>query len=531
MKKEILHKFKRLFWVIYLLASIASLISFGCARQLDKTSMVVKKISNEIILMRAPHVLLKMPSSCSENKIYKRTGDDKYINNITCNKNSIYVYMEVKRLLFPLESQELWHALLRVETQKLGKAGAVNISEFQPAILSDLLGSKTQFNKDHSKYVLIIVRSKKWLYKLTMKSSDDINDHMVGKICSGVLIDKSIKKIADNREDAPNDINNIRKLLDAGDPPSLKEAEKILKKQIYPKSQIYLYEMYVLKYLAYKRHARKYDQRDWERLLGEFQKIGFVDMSDSDSVRVYGLIQMMAGNLADSESILEKAARDYPATAEQYWALAIWNSVNLKKQAELARKSISIKPSLARARLLLFDNFIRLNDIENARDQLLLILKDYPDNTSALLELARLSMDNEKDMPHSKSYLIKILNIDPSDTAARYNISLILLRQNKMDEALGNINLLLSSLPKDIDALRLKSKIYINKKMYLDAIEPLQKAVGIDPNCAQCFYNMGVIAAVNLNDLKLARYSFNRFLLLKKEGPRAENIKRWLRTN
>ncbi|MBI4798440.1 MAG: tetratricopeptide repeat protein [Desulfarculus sp.] len=116
----------------------------------------------------------------------------------------------------------------------------------------------------------------------------------------------------------------------------------------------------------------------------------------------------------------------------------------------------------------------------------------------------------------------------PSHQAARFNLALVRLSQERPQEAQRLAQDILTKDPQDASAHNLRGLALLAQKQYAQAAQAFEAASQADPRHAQALYNLGGVCAGQLQNSDCARQAFRRFLELEPQGPRADKARAWL---
>jgi tetratricopeptide (TPR) repeat protein len=200
---------------------------------------------------------------------------------------------------------------------------------------------------------------------------------------------------------------------------------------------------------------------------------------------------LLAKDPAAAIDPLEHAAEFEPQDARVKWLLgtALERSGKLEpaiEQFQAARKldgqDVAISASLAYALL----SAGRLPEAEAAYRTTLSLHPEAGPLRQAHLGLAH-ALVVEKKLGEAASEFAAYLELAPNDTTTRIERASILVDLGKDDDALAELDRAAAAVPESLQALKLRSQIYWEKKRYDDAIPVLERAVALaprDPNLA-----------------------------------------------
>lgn len=105
----------------------------------------------------------------------------------------------------------------------------------------------------------------------------------------------------------------------------------------------------------------------------------------------------------------------------------------------------------------------------------------------------------------------------PTLSGPRVNEALIYVRQEKWDDALGSIAGALKVNPRNPYAWNLQGIVLRQQGKFKESRAAYEQAVGIDPLYAKAHFNLGVLADLYLQDLKLALNHYEKYQALQKK--------------
>ncbi len=120
------------------------------------------------------------------------------------------------------------------------------------------------------------------------------------------------------------------------------------------------------------------------------------------------------------------------------------------------------------------------------------VLSVDPNNVEALTGMAEIA--NISDQPTaSLPFYAKILDLDPENKNALNNRGIVLMNIGDPEASEFSFRKLLKFHPEDVDGLNNLGTNLTDQKRFEEAQNQLQKAIDIDANQPQAFYNMGVL--------------------------------------
>ena len=115
-----------------------------------------------------------------------------------------------------------------------------------------------------------------------------------------------------------------------------------------------------------------------------------------------------------------------------------------------------------------------------------------PNNIEALTGMAEIASISDQPTA-SLPFYAKILNLDPENRNALNNRGIILMNIGDPEASEFSFRKLLKFYPDDVDGLNNLGTNLTEQRRFDEAQDQLQKAMNIDANQPQAFYNMGVL--------------------------------------
>ena len=152
-------------------------------------------------------------------------------------------------------------------------------------------------------------------------------------------------------------------------------------------------------------------------------------------------------------------------------------------------------------------------------------------NIKALIERARRDMDSEPTWESAANDFSQVINLDPVNTTALFNLTMVRLRQGNPGAAATRAKQLLNIDPNDSAAWNLLGLAQRDQNKPKEAVESFREAIRANPKHAGAHYNLGVTCASRLHDINCAKQSFRQFLTIEPSGSRAGKVRDWLNKN
>ena len=255
-------------------------------------------------------------------------------------------------------------------------------------------------------------------------------------------------------------------------------------------------------------------QQAWPMAIREFQTAIELDPSQVKTYAALALAYASSSRTSEAEAILQKAAKSTPKSLEANLNLGRFYFMQHRAvEAEAAmRAAAESDPRATVPWILLIKIYMdagRQAEAERACAELKKRAADDPDAYMALAAFYEATGQREKEVTELKA----LAAAKPKDAAVQARLIDVLLGLNRIDEAAGLNQELLTASRADPHALSSKGRILIAQQKYAEAKTVLEQAVKADPQSATAHYFLGV-AENSLRLFDLARRSFARTLEL-----------------
>lgn len=269
-------------------------------------------------------------------------------------------------------------------------------------------------------------------------------------------------------------------------------------------------------------------ERDWSRLRAVAVTGWRREPRSAAALRALGLAMLMEERPVKARKYLEAAAELDPGDGAALLALCLLPGGEPARRLELTQRALAAAPRLPAASLMVARALAESGQPEEAGRHYAAVLALQPDSLPANLELARLEMDDPRARGRAAARLAKALALEPALEAARFNLALVMLAQDRDAEALAQADQLCRDNPRDPAAHNLRGLALMKLGRHAQAREAFSQAALAGPDHAQAHFNLGAVCANHLKDLDCARRAFQRFLELEPQGERADKAKAWL---
>ncbi|MDH5764373.1 MAG: tetratricopeptide repeat protein [Gammaproteobacteria bacterium] len=284
-----------------------------------------------------------------------------------------------------------------------------------------------------------------------------------------------------------NDKNNINgKLLDAGiylQQGNIDEAKKI-SKDIYL-SQPEMVENIQFLSLLYSKE-KSYDESIGVLATG-------IQRNPNDRSLKYMLANtyQIAGKYDYAEALYKKIIEAAPDNLDNYIKLAVFYREigNVDKAEETLRNASEVDSSDVQRKLVLVDFIQKNKGLQNAIDELMVLVSKYPEMSELKLALGRLYVAQKKIDDAEKIFLQAIS--DSSDDSvgimSRVDLANLYMMNNKVDQAVSVIKEAAKISPNDADVNFVRAKLLLVTKDYDGAIISLRTVLKDNPENIQAY--------------------------------------------
>ncbi|MBI4649953.1 tetratricopeptide repeat protein [Candidatus Desantisbacteria bacterium] len=241
--------------------------------------------------------------------------------------------------------------------------------------------------------------------------------------------------------------------------------------------------------------------------------------------------ESISKSLDDALIYYSNLIKDYPKSTLGYYNLNA--AYQLKGNLDLAlaqlKKILDINSKLMTIHFEIAKIYVRQANFKMAKNQINLVLKQYPENPQAKnalketenyeklynenlgklkssansttgtknikanLQLAAFYLSAYK-VEEAIAELQKALEIDPTQISVHIVLSQIYLQKNELDKAIEETNLVLKANQDDMGAHKNLASIYVRKEEYDKSIIHLKKILDKEPNNGEAHLMMGIIS-------------------------------------
>ncbi len=289
---------------------------------------------------------------------------------------------------------------------------------------------------------------------------------------------------------------------------------------------------------------------EYETALGLLKRAIAVDIARPSSALALARVYLMSGNAHEAEALLARILNKDPSNNGALYLLAeshmkknetdaaadayerILKNDPADSEAFYGRGMLYIKNRNYDAALSFSDRFIERFPKKAAGHQLRGISLFYKKNFKEAIAVLQNSVSLQPGIPAylflglchyytnelelSLSYLQKVPDGSPSFSEAREVISLILLRKNRVDDAIYEIKKVVERNDRDALAYNILGSAYMAKAMYAEGMGALNRAIEIDPNMADVHVKKGLFE-LNKGRGEAAETEFNTAVRINPE--------------
>lgn len=253
--------------------------------------------------------------------------------------------------------------------------------------------------------------------------------------------------------------------------------------------------------------------------------LGYLDSalslgSDMNTVflKIRGDVKTDLGRYEDAIADYSRAIMKELQFAEAYMARGFARrKLNLFQKAEADfRTALELEPELHQARVWLAQLLCEMKKYEEAKENLLMVLKDDPENIGAWRQLGHVGQF-QQDFQAAVDGFTKALELGTTDSAGvLYNRGSAYRELGKLKESEADISKCMA-FPIEDAQLLLSVGYELNlAKRYTEALVVLEKSIAIDSTEAYAYNNRGV-AKLNLGQYEAAILDFNKSIELKND--------------
>ena len=303
-------------------------------------------------------------------------------------------------------------------------------------------------------------------------------------------------------------------------------------------------------------NARKFeasgfnDRKSYQRAIDDFEEVLFIEKLNADAWYNLGRTLFYGGDISRAKDNFKNAIRYRKNFVEAYSMLlrALMSEHQIDQAVDVAEKEYENVPDSKIAMNDLAMVYVRVKRYDEAKSICETIIKNDTKFTSAYItlgdiyyiqkkyELARLvylkAVDQgddsgelytnmglvamyTEDMDSALNYLKKGVDKSPGNPSTHLNLGNFFMYSGDYEGAIVEFDTALRFSPMMVEAKVGKGAAYMQLKL-IDKAEKLYKeALSIDPDCAEVYFNYGILLADYRGDKSQAINYFNKFLELK----------------
>jgi tetratricopeptide (TPR) repeat protein len=238
------------------------------------------------------------------------------------------------------------------------------------------------------------------------------------------------------------------------------------------------------------------------------------------------LLQMQAAlkNPEEAKKIWAEVIALEPDNLSYRVGLAAYHSQLKEFDAaeKILREAIAQKPEDAQRYLMVAQYFVSREQADKGIAELKAAIGKYPENYDLRFGLARLHEQQKQDDEAEKIYraAIEAEQTEPQGLRARSLLATLLLRQDKRDEALALVDVVLKENPQDNVALLLRARMAMEKKDAATAVTALRSLLKDQPDSPELLTLLAEAHTLN-GEPQLAREALQRAAQANHKNPEA----------
>ena len=271
------------------------------------------------------------------------------------------------------------------------------------------------------------------------------------------------------------------------------------------------------------------EMKNFTRSLEESKIFIASNPNNAEGYYLAGMAQFHLGQYEGCKNSLEKSVELDNNNGIAYAMLATVYEVylnNKPKADTYKRKLFDLEDQNVSLKIIIADYLISLDDYDGAIKRIEDVLKNNPNNSSALNNIA-IAYQKKKDFLKSKKYFDQLIYLEPNNVKYKFNRAMMFYESKEFpaanvdlisiiekvpdfylayffkgiinyklvnyDAAIKDFEVVLSNLPdKKTEALYYKAMCFFNDGRYSKAINIFDDLEKLDPKNASMFYNRGI---------------------------------------
>ena len=181
---------------------------------------------------------------------------------------------------------------------------------------------------------------------------------------------------------------------------------------------------------------------------------------------------------------------------------------DMPKALQAAEDLLQIDPKNLTGHLTRSAALLSMGSGAKAREELELTGKLYPDNADARYQVGVMAWQ-DKDYKKAEQVFAAMSHDNPRDPRGLFGITETLAAQNRMNDAIKEMDKAIASEPDRNDLILARANFYVRAQRYDEAIAAFKKMLEKDPNSADLLYRLGETYA-RKGDINLAAETFRK---------------------
>lgn len=181
---------------------------------------------------------------------------------------------------------------------------------------------------------------------------------------------------------------------------------------------------------------------------------------------------------------------------------------DMPKALQAAEDLLQIDPKNLTGHLTRSAALLSMGSTAKAREELELTGKLYPDNADARYQVGVMAWQ-DKDYKKAEQVFTSMNHDNPRDPRGLFGITETLAAQNRMNDAIKEMDKAIAAEPDRNDLILARANFYVRAQRYDEAIAAFKKMLEKDPNSADLLYRLGE-TYTRKGDINLAAETFRK---------------------
>jgi len=181
---------------------------------------------------------------------------------------------------------------------------------------------------------------------------------------------------------------------------------------------------------------------------------------------------------------------------------------DMPKALQAAEDLLQIDPKNLTGHLTRSAALLSMGSTAKAREELELTGKLYPDNADARYQVGVMAWQ-DKDYKKAEQVFASMNHDNPRDPRGLFGITETLAAQNRMNDAIKEMDKAIAAEPDRNDLILARANFYVRAQRYDEAIAAFKKMLEKDPNSADLLYRLGE-TYTRKGDINLAAETFRK---------------------